>query len=208
MGTKIIIMFISLFLFMSFTSANADHEEAASLLSKADNFKYAEKYEEAEKLYDEVLKIDPNNKEALQGKDDCRIMIEPIIPTQHLMIPPAYDDPEYNKLIEQFEQAKTPWEKRRLEIALDRFALKYTGRVYSADVPRWEEKAEKVIARAISKVKVGLPPEYVYQQTKRDLESLQETANRGWKGHGPEILEPALLKLKKLYQENSYPFLD
>ena len=52
--------------------------------------KYAEKYEVAEKLYDQILEADTQNKEALRGKADCRIMLEPIIPVQHLAIPALY----------------------------------------------------------------------------------------------------------------------
>lgn len=190
----------ALLLFLAYTST-AFGQDPAPLLEKANELKYAEKYEDAESLYDQILKTHPQNNGALRGKADCRVMLEPIIPVQHLGIPAGYSDPKYLELLQQLERAKTPWDKRQLEIALDRFALKYTGQVYTEDAKRKEETVETIIKKAEQRIKAKEPSEIVYLETSKELLLLQKHADRSWKGHGPEILVPALKKLDDFYSD-------
>ncbi|MBU0686957.1 MAG: hypothetical protein KKB81_03830 [Candidatus Margulisbacteria bacterium] len=179
--------------------------ERSPLLDQANALKSAEKYEDAEKLYDEVLSTDPDNLEALNGKDDCRIMLEPIIPMQMLAIPMGYDDPEYLELLKREEEAQTPWDKRRAEIALDRFQMKYMGRVFSEDEDRFNQHVKEIIDQAIQKVKSGESSQKAYIAAEKELNDLQSRAHQNWKGHGPQIIGPAINKLNQAYQNNHYP---
>jgi hypothetical protein len=196
------ILIIVLLLLLAFSSAAKDLDPR---LIEADKLKYDEKYEEAERLYDEILENDPDNLEAIQGKDDCRIMIEPVIPVQHLAVPAGWDDPEYVRLVKQLEEAQTPWDKRRAEIALDRCALRYTGYVFSQAKKKMAVEVDKIIKEARRKIENGRPAERVYLEAEAELKTLQESAHRNWKGHGPEFLKEALEKLDAYYEENDLP---
>ncbi|OGB86998.1 hypothetical protein A3H38_03655 [candidate division WOR-1 bacterium RIFCSPLOWO2_02_FULL_46_20] len=197
------ILIVILFLITSISTAFSN--DIALLLSKANKLKYAEKYEVAEKLYDQILEADTQNKEALRGKADCRIMLEPIIPVQHLAIPAGYADPEYQELLQQFAGAKAPWDKRQLAIALDRYAVKYTGQVYSEDAGKKGKEAENIVNKAKKRIKSKKAAEPAYLETARELFQLQKEADRSWKGHGPEILGPALKKLDDSYAAEKLP---
>ncbi|MFH1347922.1 MAG: hypothetical protein ABIH22_04450 [Candidatus Margulisiibacteriota bacterium] len=200
MQNKLILTFLLLSLLVSFVSARDPYQNIITILEKAEALKYAENYEEAEKLYDEVIKMDPDNIKAQKGKDDCRIMIEPIIPMQHLM--PTMIDPEYLELIKKSEEAKTPWDKKRAEISLEHYAVRYTGKVFGEQSKEWDKKADKIVAAGINKAKNSADPETTYLETEKELRSLQESAHRSWKGHGPDILDAAIAKLDKYYDEN------
>lgn len=199
MPSKIII-FISLSLILLSMCVAKD---IPSMLSEANKLKYAEKYEAAEKIYDEVLKIDPENVEAINGKDDCRVMLTPIIPMQHLA--PTEIDPESRKAIKRWEEAKTPWDKKRAEIALELDAVRYTGKVFGEQSEKLSKEVDALIEKAASKIARGLNPERVYLDTERELFDMQQNTNRAWKGHGPEILKPAMERLIKYYDENNLP---
>ena len=55
-----------------------------------------------------------------------------------------------------------------------------------------------IIKGAIAGIEEGAPYKTVYSQTKVKLTALQEEIHRSWKGHGPDILTPALETLDKL----------
>lgn len=166
------------------------------LLTRANKKKYAEAYKEAKELYEKVLALDPNNQEALQGKDDCQIMLEPFHLVQALAPPPAdFADPDYQALVKQQAEARTPWDKRRAEIAFNRFALKYTEKIFGEDQARLKQEVDKMIKEALQRIRDGESAENVYQATKENLIALQEKAHRSWKGHGPQFLDSALKKL-------------
>lgn len=188
---------------VSFCTAKNPSEDIPALLSKANKLKYAEKYEEAKKIYDEILKSDPCNKEAIKGKDDCRIMLEPVILIQHLM--PPIIDPEYQELIKKLEEAKTPWDKRRAEIAIELYAVRYTGKVFSEDREKLEKETKKIIEKAIKRIEKRESAEKVYVETEREIIKKQRNAHQTWKGHGPEILKPAMKKLNEYYEKNNLP---
>jgi len=206
MQNKILLTIILIFMlaFVSFAK-DMPKNNVSDLLSQANKLKHAEKYEDAEKLYDAVLIIDPEDKEAQQGKDDCRIMIEPIIPMQHLAVPYVHDDPEYRRILEMSKKAKTPWDKRRAEIAFERYAVKYTGKVFGEAREDFEKRAEKILRKARKKIAKGYSTDKAYLEADTELRNLQKRAHQGWKGHGPEILESSLKELNKFYEENKYP---
>ncbi|MBU1026480.1 MAG: hypothetical protein KKA31_02000, partial [Candidatus Margulisbacteria bacterium] len=181
----------------------AQAKDVTSLLAEASKLKHAEKYQEAEKLYDEVLKIEPGNKEALQGKDDCFIMLNPPVPMQHLM--PTMIDPEYIELIDKSSAAKTPWEKRRAEMAMEMYAVRYTGKVFGEAGKKFNEQAAEIIERAQTRIKNKEDSNKVYLETEKELKELQKAAHQGWKGHGPEFLQEALGELNKVYKEKGLP---
>jgi tetratricopeptide (TPR) repeat protein len=198
MQSKIIALIPILLLLVSMCAA----KDIPAMLAEANKLKYAEKYEEAEKIYNEVLKIDPKNKAALQGKDDCRVMLEPIIPMQHLMVTEI--DPEYSELINHHKNASTPWDKKRAEIAYERYAVRYTGKVFGEAGKKLEKEADEIIAAAAKRVEGGEDPEKVYLETEKELTEKQRIAHRGWKGHGPQFLEKVLNKLDKIYKDNNW----
>lgn len=200
--TAILIVTLS---FVSLAKDLPSKNNVPNLLSQANKLKHAEKYEDAEKLYDTILITDPENKEALQGKDDCRIMIEPVIPMQHIAVPLVLDDPEYLRVLEMSKKAKTPWDKRRAELAHERYAVKYTGKVFGEAREEFEKRAERILRKARKKVAKGYFTDKAYLEADTELRNLQKRAHQGWKGHGPEILEPALKELNEFYQENNYP---
>lgn len=200
MQNKIIFMIIFSLALTAFVSAMEANQNITPLLEKAEALKYAEKYEEAEKLYDEVLKIDPDDLEAQKGKQDCMVMLYPMPPVQHLM--PTMIDPEYLELIKKAEEAKTPWDKRHAENAIELYAVKYTGKVFGEQSKEWDKKADKIVTDGINKVKNGSDPEVTYLATDNELRKLQEAAHRSWKGHGPDIYPEVIAKLNKYYDEN------
>ncbi|MEA3494026.1 MAG: hypothetical protein U9R38_06535 [Candidatus Margulisiibacteriota bacterium] len=67
------------------------------------------------------------------------------------------------------------------------------------------KEVDALIVKAISKIERGLNPERVYLDTERELFDMQKSANQSWKGHGPEILKPAMEKLINYYDEKELP---
>ncbi|MDD5382918.1 MAG: hypothetical protein PHH60_04615 [Candidatus Margulisbacteria bacterium] len=88
--------------------------------------------------------------------------------------------------------ATLPGEKKRL------------GDEFTADEKAYLEKADKEIEYAQARIRAGELTQSVYQSTKKTLSELQAQADFAWKGHGPEILKPALKKLDRIYQQNRY----
>lgn len=134
------------------------------------------------------------------GAVSAEAELEPLIPVQHLMVPVGWDDPEYQELIRQADQAKTPLEKRRAEIALQRYALKYTGQVFSRSEAEFKKKADKIVNRAIMRYEFGSSAALEYCLAKHDLAKLQQEADQSWKGHGPEIERLALNRLSGYFK--------
>ncbi len=196
----ILICFILSFPVVAIAGQDKPPESIGALLKRANDLKVAEKYEAAQGLYDRVLILDSGNKEALKGKDDCRIMQEPVIPEQSLAVPVGLNDPRLQKIHDDLNKAKTPWDKRRASLAYKRFARIYTGEVYARDKEAYKKKAGLIIKGAITWIEQGVPYNSVYSQTKNKLTTLQEGIHRSWKGHGPDILTPSLETLEKLKQ--------
>jgi len=196
----ILIYIIFSFPGVAFAGLEKPSESIGTLLKRANDFKVAEKYEAARDLYEKVLVIAPDNREALQGKDDCRIMLEPLIPEQSLAVPFGLDDPRLRQIQDDLNKAKTPWDKRRASLAYKRFAWIYTGEVYAREKEVYGKKAGLIIKGAISGIEQGLSYDTVYSLTKDKLTTLQEGIHRSWKGHGPDILTPSLETLEKLKQ--------
>ncbi len=199
MINKLIVLLLLVLPLLSFAQA----KDISSLLVEANKLKHAEKYEEAEKLYDEVLKIEPDNKEALRGKDDCFIMLNPPVPMQHLM--PTMIDPEYIELAEKHSNAKTPWEKRRADMAMELYAVRYTGKVFGQASQKFDEQAKEIIEHAKKRINNKEDSNRVYLETEGELKELQRAAHQGWKGHGPEFLKETLKKLDEFYKVKDLP---
>lgn len=196
---KKVIIFALLFLFATTCLA----EDTKILLEKANQLKHQAKYEEAEGLYLQVLEYDPYNPEALHGREHCRIMIEPLIPTQHLALPPEFDE-EHHALIQQLEEAEAPWDRRRIQMELFRMQERHTGDVFAEDEAEWTMFADETLSQGFERLKQGDSPQQVYLETEKELVDLQRQANRAWKGHGPKVLKPALEKLDKFYKDHNY----
>jgi hypothetical protein len=198
MRNSLIILLLLLPLTLAGLAKDAS-DELSFLLNKADTLKHAEKYEEAERLYLEALRLDPKNLAAQKGRQDCLIMLEPPLPIQHL-VPPVYDE-KYQELLDKYGKAETPWDKRRAEIAIECYGIEYTGKVFAQDAEKLSARADQIIGAAVTEAAQGASAESIYLVTVEKLKALQTEANCSWKGHGPEILEPAILKLDKLYQD-------
>jgi tetratricopeptide (TPR) repeat protein len=202
MRNKIIILFLAILPLVLVAVAEDAERDFSSHLTKADELKHAEKYEEAEKVYEEILKIAPDHLEALKGKDDCWIMLHPPLPMQHL-VPPVFDE-EYEKLLKRKDEANTPWDRRRAEFMIECYGMKHTGRIFVKDKKELEEKAGKLIEKAVPRIQAGENAENVYLETAEELKSLQVEAHCSWKGHGPDILEPSLEELDKIYKDKGF----
>jgi tetratricopeptide (TPR) repeat protein len=195
---SILICVLSLFLGVAVAVPENPPADINDLLKKAGDLKVAEKYEAAQDLYEQVLALDPGNREALRGKDDCRVMLEPLIPEQALAVPFNLDDPEWRKIQKAADEAKTPWDRRRASLALKRFARKYTGQVYARDKEAYMKRADEILQEAAARMGEGAPRETVCSRAREKLTVLQEEIHHSWKGHGPDILAPALEKLDKI----------
>jgi hypothetical protein len=125
-------------------------------------------------------------------------MLEPVIPEQALVVPFGLDDPEWQKIQKAVDEAKTPWDKRRALLASKRFARKYTGQVYARDREAYTEKADWILRGAAAWIEEGAPREAACSRARGKLTALQEEIHRSWKGHGPDVLTPALEKLDEL----------
>ena len=121
----------------------------------------------------------------------------PAAPEQH--IAPPIDDERFNELTRQRDAAITPWEKRRVERDMERLSVRYTEEMYQQDSRKLEAEADAIIEQAKTRMAEGAPPDKVYREAKRALTRLQESSDRSWKGHGPEILAPSLEKLEKIF---------
>lgn len=197
-NVSILISVISLFLGAAAAVPENPPANIDDLLKEAGDLKVAEKYEAAQDLYDRVLTLDPENREALRGKDDCRIMLEPVIPEQALAVPFGLDDPGWRKIQKAVDEAKTPWDRRRASLALKRFARKYTGQVYARDKEAYVKRADLILQEAAAGIEKGAPRETVCSKAREKLTFLQEEIHQSWKGHGPDVLAPALEKLYKI----------
>ncbi|MFC1568096.1 tetratricopeptide repeat protein [Candidatus Margulisiibacteriota bacterium] len=202
MRNILIILLLLLLPLALIATAKDASEEVSFLLTRADALKHAEKYEEAERLYLEALRLDPDNLAAQKGRQDCQIMLEPAIPMQHLL-PPMHDE-GYKELIKEMEKAETPWDKRRAEIAIECYGVEYTGKVFAKEAKDLAAKADEMIEQAVQRAKKAGAEESTYMETAEKLKSLQAEADCGWKGHGPAILETSLEKLDKLYKAAGY----
>lgn len=201
MFKKIVFVLICVISFVpAMAAAMPDDLPASShdLLRQAGELKASEKYEAAASLYDRILVLDPGNREALTGKDDCRMMLEPVIPEQALAVPPGLDDPEWRRIQRAIDEARTPWDRRRAERALKRFARQYTGRVYARDRDTFMKKAEGIVEEAAAEMGKGVSPDPICSRAREKLTLLQEALHRRWKGQGPDVLTPALEKLDSL----------
>ncbi|MFH2034197.1 MAG: hypothetical protein ABIJ26_05785 [Candidatus Margulisiibacteriota bacterium] len=174
------------------------------VLKTASELMYAEKYEEALKEYESILAVEPDNKEALQGKADSELMLSPPMLVQALAPPAGFMGPEYEAAYKAYEDARTPWDKRRAEIAINRLAMRYTGEVFENDKERYTAEADRLISEAQQKIVEGANPNDVYLETRARLLEMQETLDRGWKGQGPQIFEDAINKLQSIYRYNGY----
>jgi len=170
-------------------------QDIPALLAQAKEFKYAEKYEAALKIYEQVLGQAPDNQIAQQGKADCELMLSPPIMIQHLA--PIEIDEEYRELVKKYEAAKTPWDKRRADMELEMYAVRYTGKVFSRQEKKLLKQAEQIVDQAIFKAEFTGNSSMAYLEAKNKLSELQKHAHQSWKGHGPEVISKAKEKLER-----------
>ena len=168
----------------------------------------SEKYQKAKKIFEKVLSINPTNKRAHEGISACLEMIEPYVPVQYMVdtSPPSPEDLKALTLnLEKSAEGKLPespklkpWEMRRNQRMRDKRGLEYTGRVFAKDSEKAKENIQKIVNEAkIKLMTTGKDPQEIYDETVKIIEEYQDGLHRGWKGHGPEILDDAIQLLKK-----------
>jgi len=197
--TFIDLLLLTILIVMSSFSTAVTAEEN---LTEASRLMKSEKYEQAEKAYAAVLSQDAQNAEALKGLDDARIMLRPFYVIQHLVPPP--EDKNYAKLNKQFDDAKTPWDKRRAEFAMEKYSIQYTTDMFRLQRSGAEETIDRIIKYACDDVKKGIPAKQAFITAQRKIRKVQDGLNRDWKGSGPPVFKKSLARLKKTYDENGW----
>lgn len=165
-----------------------------------------EKYEEAMRHFETVLKLDPGNTVAMEGIENCNVMLDEYHPIQHMGPPPGdFDGAILPPTIDvapdagnDMEDTRKPWEIRRELLANlrghDKRGIEFTQDAFEEARQKGFERVDAIL----DSVREGMLVEdrqRVFESGRRELEDLQEELNRGWKGHGPEILEEGLRKL-------------
>ncbi|MFX0101001.1 MAG: hypothetical protein ACFFCS_15605 [Candidatus Hodarchaeota archaeon] len=164
-----------------------------------------DKYEKAKELFEKALEIDPQNERANYGFNACTQMLIPYHPVQYMMDVSAdlkidlittIDGVEKNK---PAVEKKKPWEILADWRARDDAGIRYTQKAFGEASAKAEKEVLEIIARAKQQLESGeKQPAVIYDETLKEIEELQERLHRGWKGHGPEVLEMGLIELKRL----------
>jgi len=167
----------------------------------------SEKYENAQRIYKQVLKKEPDNERAQAGLRICHDMLEPYCPVQHLA-GASFDE---NSLLEKEENIQNksesakkmfPWDMRRKILdsfnKSDETGIKYTEQVFSEQRKEAEQKIKLIIYEAGEKVKTEEKDPYkICRKTIIKLAEYQQQLHQAWKGYGPEILQSASKELIK-----------
>lgn len=192
------IIILALIILSSASLASTTAESPAEASRLMNN----EKYEQAEKIYSAVLSQDAENAEALKGIDDARIMLKPYMSVQHLIPPP--EDKKYAELDRRCAAAKTPWDIRRAQFAIQKYCMQYTADMYKQARTEADEEVKDIIKAACDDVKKGEPPKRAFIVAQRKIREVQNGLNRNWKGSGPRIFEPGVKSLQKTFDENGW----
>lgn len=164
----------------------------------------SKKYERAKIIFKKVLDLDPDSQQAQEGVINCEEMIQPYVPVQYMVPPPTTDDlkiimiplEDEDKPVMKLEKQK-PWEIRRSTRVRDKQGLEYTGQQFGEASKKAKQEILEIIEEAKKDVESGLDPNEIYEETIKIIKNFQRNLHRGWKGHGPDILDFAKQSLKE-----------
>lgn len=148
------------------------------------------KYQKVRDWFEKVLKLEPDNKRALEGLGICNEMLEMYVPVQYIASPEWIDRPRE-------EEPKTPWEFRRRQRERDRAGLEYTAQEYTKGREAMQRKADEIITTAKEKVKRGIDPSIAYKEAIAELEKQKRLFMQAWKGQGQEIFIALRIMLRE-----------
>jgi len=121
-------------------------EENIKLANEFEDTKIDKKfYKEALAIYEQVLASDPGNKEALEGKKNAEIMLEPFYPQQTMTDLSPFSEPIETKR----PVCKTPWEKKKALMHSQKTNLSYTATAVTKAHVAFENTCEKLLIEAL-----------------------------------------------------------
>lgn len=164
------------------------------LLEKAERLKWAERYDEALEVYNRIMESDPANKVALEGIDDCQLMLGPEPVAQYMEPEPG--NPLFARAYEKIRKAKTPWERRRAQAALCELGVRYTWEQLEPQESHYRKRAEQIVSWAIDAGRSG-PPQEVFEQARKKLLELQPEGDIGWTWFGFKVIDDSLEQLRE-----------
>jgi hypothetical protein len=167
------------------------------------------KYEEAKKMFEEALQLDPGNPRAIRGISDCDEMLRGYVPVQRIarvarpvdasMLEPAAAGP--NTKQGHSPPKKMPWEASRERRQRDREGMAYTTAMFGKEREAADAKVDAIIAEALERAKMEPGAAKVIRDAAaNEIGEFQSQLHRGWKGHGPEILDAAIAKLNAAFK--------
>jgi hypothetical protein len=169
----------------------------------------ARRYEEAKVLFEKALELEPGNQRAIQGKIDCEEMLRGYAPVQHMVrvdtfvddsiLAPADDGPRTGSM--PHPHRKMPWDELRERRRRDREGMAYTSAMFGRETENADNKVDDIITKALEMLKKDPgSARAVRDAAANEIEEFQRQLHRGWKGHGPEILDAALAKLDAAFR--------
>nr|MDO8118735.1 tetratricopeptide repeat protein [Candidatus Sigynarchaeota archaeon] len=164
------------------------------------------KYEQARDIFEQVLELDPDNQDALQGISDCSTMLEPYHPVQYMA--PIGDMP-VNISMEDMILAPSgersgmsrqglPWEIMRARRGRNKEGIAYTARAFNEAGREASHDVECILEKARARANAGECKESIFRDIKQELSDFQEGLDRGWKGHGPDVTTKSMQELKRV----------
>lgn len=166
-----------------------------------------DKYEKAKVLFEKALEIDPGDPRANDGMNACMQMLQPYYPVQYMApiddnlkvdLTPVVDAGSRDQATVGEREKKKPWEILADYRARDREGIKYTEKAFGEAKEKARKEILALVARAKQRLESGEKDlALIYEEAKKEIEDMQERVHRGWKGHGPEIREFAIEKLKE-----------
>ncbi len=182
---------------------------------------YPEKYEQAKVLFEEVLKLDPNNWEAREGLLICDEMLSPYYPVQYMApledlspvdlspLAPTPSLPGNSSLSPSPSlhpklkpTMPLPWEVRFHARGRDQTGLNYTAQEFSKARKKAENQIQVLLEEAKKEISIaGIDPAALKEKYLKKINELQDQLNQGWKGHGPEILSFGKKLLDEIFHD-------
>lgn len=173
-------------------------EEVLKIESDADFFpEKPGKYEKALALFYKILAVDPQNQDALKGKDICEEMLQPYHPVQYMVPSEGLDIAATPSVVDNKEHKKKqgkkqlPWEMLKERRIRDRRGLDYTASEFGKAEQYAKREIEKILSKFIEESDIASDYEMILKETKKIINEYQEKLNQSWKGHGPSIISHA-----------------
>lgn len=181
-----------------------------------------DKYARAKVIFEKVIEVDPENMRALQGLAICEIMSGPLpliqymAPLDDLTItaddlqlagpspPPPWEEEGSSGHEERSARPpppppppEMPWDIVASARQRDEEGIRYTSEAFGRARRIAEVRIAEMVAEAEARVKAGEHADHVMAVYSKELEEYQRELDRGWKGHGPMILDEAMEELRK-----------